>query len=70
MIDLKQIKAEFYAAEGEKCEVFDVMYKHFGDLCREIERLQGLLEKPTNECSCGNVIDHDYCTKCLRQWES
>ncbi|KKK60640.1 hypothetical protein LCGC14_3022350 [marine sediment metagenome] len=34
----------------------------------EAERL--LVKRPTNNCDCGNPINHDYCTRCLRQWES
>ena len=43
---------------------------------KEAERLiaimsrDGLVTRPTNNCDCGNPIDHDYCTRCLRQWES
>ena len=29
------------------------------------------LSKPANKCiGCGAIIDHDYCDKCRRNWES
>lgn len=37
---LKAIRAQFAAAEGEKAEVFDVMYQYFSTCLDEIERLQ------------------------------
>ncbi len=49
---LNAIKAKFYAAEGEKAEVFDVMYEHFGDLIREIGRLWEKIDSATDKIKC------------------
>jgi len=39
-MDTVQIRKEFFDAESEKAEVFDVMYKYFLDLLDEIERTE------------------------------
>ncbi len=49
---------------------YPLLSKDLPDCLDEIERLQELVKRPTNNCDCGNPIDHDYCTRCLRQWES
>ena len=28
------------------------------------------LREKFGPCSCGNTINHNYCTRCLKQWES
>ncbi len=80
----KEIKARCEAEDytnGRKLTLggleLDMMYKQLRharedlpDCLEEIERLQELVKRPTNNCDCGNTIDHDYCTRCLRQWES
>ena len=60
----KSIQDHYKMAKWEGASLY---YTMVGDCLDEIERLRKL---PSRPCSCGNPIDHDYCTKCLRQWES
>jgi len=35
-----------------------------------VMELQAELEKAKGPCSCGQIINHDYCQKCLKNWAS
>ena len=50
-----------------RCTDIPNLIKANRDKDKEIERLRGLVNK---KCSCGAIIDHDYCKKCLKDWES
>ena len=63
----KSITDHYQMAKNEGASLHHSMV---GDCIQEIKRLEELVKRPTNNCDCGNPINHDYCTRCLRQWES
>lgn len=49
---------------------YETRHKAFVYWCKAQAESKLLREAADKKCSCGNVINHDYCTRCLRQLES
>lgn len=54
----------------EKIDNMHLGSRNEGELLFRCKWVIRQLQESLGPCKCGNIINHAYCDRCLRQWES